>query len=131
MIDPTPCGSSVLRSRRLGQKETRLTRPGVRSAPPGDISHSSRHAITGSKLPPPRDVPRPLHTPPPATPTRTTFQLFYQNTLTSFRCLAFDRSAVVDTPRTLPIIFRLLFCTPFVLLLPRSFYLFQEKGSIS
>lgn len=30
----------------------------MRPSPPGDISHSSRHAITGSKPPPPRDAAR-------------------------------------------------------------------------
>jgi len=48
----------------VGPEQKRLAvdsptwRRSVRSSPPGDISHSSRHAITRSKPPPPRDAAR-------------------------------------------------------------------------
>lgn len=57
-------GSSKKRKRKEKGKGERRARPAVRrSAPPGDISHSSRHAITGSKPPPPRDAASPSSTP--------------------------------------------------------------------
>ena len=71
MIQPhaaRACCAVVEPARNKKKGEPRSTR--TRSAPPGDISHSSRHAITGSKLPPPRDAARlPPAAPPPATPT--------------------------------------------------------------
>jgi len=48
----------------VGPEQKRLAvdsptwRRSMRSSPPGDISHSSRHAITRSKPPPPRDAAR-------------------------------------------------------------------------
>lgn len=49
--------------KRKERKEKRKARGELDpSAPPGDISHSSRHAITGSKPPPPRDAASPSST---------------------------------------------------------------------
>lgn len=47
--------SSARNKKRLAV-DSPTWRRSVRSSPPGDISHSSRHAITRSKPPPPRDA---------------------------------------------------------------------------